>query len=161
MHEGKAALPLIKLHRGHADIHHDGIDLRDAHRGKFGAHRGKARRMEREAAVEAGDERLARSNRIGIAVEGMNTRAGIEQRGRIAARTEGGIDNRHAFARTDRGDHFIEQHGNVRGVLRDHAAPPLRAPAISVSHAACALFHSVPISFNCCGAQMKKNSPAA
>ena len=88
-------------------------------------------------------------------------RARFEQRGGVTARAEGRIDDGHAGARGDRGDHLVEQHGDVGGILRHHAALPFLAPAISFSQAACALFHSGPISFNCCGAQTKKKSPAA
>lgn len=144
MHEGKAPLALIELHRGHADIHHDGIDLRDANRGKFGAHRGKARRMEREAAVEAGDERLACSNRVGIAVEGVHAGASFQQRGGVPARAEGRIDNGHAGTRGQRGDHFVEQHGDVWSGL-GHSAAPFLAVTISLAQAACAPFHSGPM----------------
>ena len=163
MHEGKAACPLVELHRGNADVHHDGIDLGDADGGQLLAHRRKAGRMERKATIVARHQRLPGSDGIGIAVEGVDTGTGLEQRGGVAARAKGRIDDGHARLRLERGEHFIEQHrdvGSRAGEFGRHSATPLRAAATSLAQLACAPFHSGPMPASSAGFQMKKNSPA-
>ena len=159
MHEGKAAFLPVELHRGDADVHHHRIDLRHADAGERGAHRGEALGMEHETALVSRCHRLACRDGIGIPVEGVHVCARLEKGTAVAARAEGCIDDRHARRRADRGDHLVEQHGDV-GRLRRHAAPPFRAAAISLAQLACAPFHAASMRASSSGFQTKKKSPA-
>ena len=105
--EGKAPLALIELHRGYADIHHYGINLRNADARHLLAHRGEALGVERQAPLEFGHHTLPVADRIGIAVESIDTRTSFKQRARIAAGTEGCVDDRHLGLRVDGRDDFF------------------------------------------------------
>ena len=78
----------------------------------------------------------ARGDGIGIAIEGVDGRPGVEQGAGIAARPEGRVHDHVARSRGQRGDHFVEQDGDMR---RGHTFFPLvRASASSIRQAACA-----------------------
>ena len=62
-----------------------------------------------------------RLNRIGVAVERMDGRAGIEQAAGIAARAEGRVDHQRAGHHRQRGDRLVEQDRDMGGDLRGRA----------------------------------------
>ncbi len=65
---------------------------------------------------------------IGVAVEGMDGRAAIEDRAGIAARAEGRVDHHVARLRAERRDNLVEQDRDVR---RAHLRLPFCASAWS------------------------------
>jgi hypothetical protein len=93
--EGETACRLIELHRRNADIHDNAVDPRNSRFGERGDHFGEAARMEDKAGrIFARFGPFAPGfDRIGIAIEGVDGGAGIEQAAGIAARAERGIDD--------------------------------------------------------------------
>ena len=119
--EGKAALGLVELHRRHADVEHDTVDRRRQRLVQPG-----------ELAVDQSqprlglDQRLAIGDGIGIAVEGDDLRPPAQHRTGIAACPERAVDMRLAGRDGERIEHFVEQDGDVRGVVDGgaHSAIP-------------------------------------
>ncbi len=124
--EGKTAFGLIELHRRHAQIHRDAIDLCDADFGHALGHFGKPPGMEHEPlGIGAGfGPFTAFGDGIGITVEGMHDGPAIEQRAGIAAGTEGRVDNDRTGRGIERFDHLVEQDGDMGRVRHVHAAAP-------------------------------------
>ena len=99
---------------------------------------------------------LARRDRIGIAVESVDRRATFEQRTRITAGAEGGVDHDIAGLRIERGDHFVQQDGNVRGTGH---LPLAFTSARKLAQAAFAPAQSSPIWASSTGFHSVKNRP--
>ena len=161
--KGKAALRLIKLHRGDADVHYQPVDLRQTGFGQARNQFGKAARVQHQPGwvFAAFGPRLAQGKRGRIAVKGVNRRASIEQAAGITARTERGIDDDRAGGRGQRRDHFVEQNWDVGRspfVLswsKGHLRPfPARACASRSAQASCASSQSEPILASSAGFQI-------
>ena len=124
--KGEAALRLVELHRGHADIHRHAVDLGDAglghsrrpfRRSGAGAARGAAgllsfRPMRCPAAIASG----SRSKAWTVAPR-------IEDGAGVAARAEGRVDDDVARLRVERVDHFVQQDGDMGSGARSLPAP--------------------------------------
>ena len=157
MREGEAALRLVELHRGYADIHHDPVDPRHACFGQRADHLREAIRVQRQAICILVDHRGAIGDRIGVAVEGVDLRPLVEDRARIAARAEGRVDDHVARLGIERGDHLVEEDGDMRlAHLRFAFAS---ASATSAWQAALAAAQSSPMRISSSGFQTVKNRP--
>ena len=158
--KGEAARGLVELHRGDADIHGDPGHLRDSGIGQRRDHFRKAARMQHQPRrVLAGFRpALPGGDGIGIAVEGMDDGAGIEQGARIAAGAEGRIDDDRAGDQSERHQHFVAQHGNVCNFAHFLLSSPLR----KLAQAALATAHCDPsCCSSTCGAHIVKVSRVA
>ena len=127
--KGKAATGLVELHRGHADVHHYPVNPRNSGLCEAFDHFGKAARVEDQARrLGPGFSPFATGgDGIGIAVEGVNGRPGIEQLAGITTGTKGGVNHHTTGTRRKGREHFIEQNRHMRsggGHLRPF---PLRA----------------------------------
>jgi len=131
--EREAALGLVELHRRDADVHHHGVYRRDAHAPHFLRHQREALRMEAKHPLVAGFQVRALLDRGGIAVERVDTRAGLQQRLAVPARAESGVDDHVAGLRPQRRDHLVEEDRDVR---RGHLRFAF-ASASSLRHSAC------------------------
>lgn len=124
--EREAALGLVELHRGDADIHHDAVDgiqpLRRANLRKVG----EAILDQRQPAAGTVDQVEAAQDRRAVAVDADHAGVGdVEKRAAVAAGAEGGIDINAAGARREIADRLAAEHGNVTGGMDAH--PPPRA----------------------------------
>ena len=142
--EGEAARRLVELHRGDADVHRHAVDAGDPGFGERGDHLRKAPRVEHEARrLLAGLGPLASGgNGVGIAVESVDRRPALEDRAGVSAGAERGVDNEVAGPRVERGDHLVEEDGDVR---RTHFLRPLAASAWNLRHEALARSSCGPI----------------
>ncbi|MCY1235978.1 hypothetical protein D9M72_486120 [compost metagenome] len=130
--EGEAALCLIDLHRGNADIEHDAVQpLGRRIGGKFG----ELRMNKLQPSTPLGDLLLAGGNRRRVAVERDDVGAGLEDCGAVAARTEGAIEDDLAGRRLERRENLRQEDGNVTNrsafgfrntsaLFRHHSASP-------------------------------------
>ena len=110
-HEGKAALGLVELHRGHPDIEHHPID--GAMLGRERIEFGKSAGHEHEATFIFGHQRVGKFLHAGVAVDTDDDGARFEQRARIAARAKRAVDNALAGQRLKRGEHLVQQDRDV------------------------------------------------
>jgi len=127
--EGEAAIRLIKLHGGDADIEDDAVHLLDTARGKRLTHPGKSFRHKRQAPPARSSQRLAALDRVGIAIKSEDAGHSLRKDGLgVTARPEGAVDMRLAGNRGERVDDLFEEDGEVArgGGLRGsaHAFPP-------------------------------------
>ena len=113
--EREPAPGLVELHRGDADVHRHAVDAGDARFGERGDHLGEAARVEHQPrrvglrlrpGAPGGD-------RVGIAVERVHGRAGVEDRAGVAAGAEGRVDDHVARLRRERCEHLAEEDGDV------------------------------------------------
>ena len=125
--KGKAALGAVELHRGHADIEGDAIDLIDAALGERLDHAREALRHQNQHTVIVGFERTAFGDRIGIAIEGDDPGSRGEDRTGVTAGAEGAVDMGFAGHGREARDHFVEENGYMRGNGGHARAPRLAA----------------------------------
>ena len=130
--ERKAAIALVELHRGHADIHHDTVDGCDTLGCADLRQIGKAILDQGQPAVEAVHEIKPAGDRGAVAVDADDLRSrDLQQHPAIAAGAEGGVDINATGARCELLDRFAAEHRDVtRGVTiwtigRGHAPAPL------------------------------------
>ena len=126
--EREAALGLVELHRGHADIHHDAVDRIDALRRADLGELGEAILDQRQPA--AGASTSSAPPAIAVRSRSMRDHAGsrhVEDRAAVAAGTEGRVDIDAAVARREVVDGLTAKHGNVRS--RRSCAMPADRPA--------------------------------
>ena len=125
--KGKAALGLVELHRGNANVEHDAIERQEIFpRGDL-LQLGKARLDQGQPAGGLFDEPGSAKHRQRVAIESQHARARkFEQGARIAARPEGGVEIASALLRIERRDGLGEQHGRVAGVNGLGFAAPAR-----------------------------------
>ena len=112
----KAAAGLVKLHRGHPDIHHDAVDRIDALGGADLGQAGKSRFDQRQPSGRSIDEIEPAGDGGSVAVDADHPGSRhVENHPAIAAGPEGGIDDkcrRHADGASRR----------PRGQARGHVA---------------------------------------
>ena len=123
--EREAALGLVELHRGHADVHHHAIDrgmaLRCADVGEIG----EAVLDQREPAVGSIDQIEAARNRRAVAVDADDAGSGdVEDGAAVAAGAEGGVDIDAAVAGAEHLDRLAAEDGNMARRSRVHAPAP-------------------------------------
>ena len=91
--EGEAALGLVELHRGDADVEHHAVERRRARRGRDAVERAEASRHQRQPVAEAGRPGRGALQRLGVPVDADHPRRpGVEERPRIAAGAEGAVE---------------------------------------------------------------------
>jgi len=96
-------------------------------------------------------------DRIGVAIEGMDSGAGTEQAAGVSACAEGGVHDKVTLLGAQRGNNLIEEHGNMRpkGVLAAHLRAALAEnSAMRARHADLTESHSEPIANSTSGAQI-------
>ena len=125
--EREAALGFIDLHGGHANVEHDAVDALIADES---LHVGEAALAQAEAGRELRHQRLAVTDRRGIAVDGDDAAIGCRKNGaRVTAGAEGAIDVNAPVSRRECTQHFGQHHGDMRrvgGFLRGHGKPKSR-----------------------------------
>ena len=118
----EAALGLVELHRGNADVERDAVEIaRDR------VERAEARLDEPQALGIFGEQRRTAGDRRGIAVERDDAGATRQQGAAVAAGAESAVEIKAAFADLQRVERLFKKYGNV-----SHAATfriPGRAPA--------------------------------
>ena len=77
--EGEAALGLVELHRGDADIERHAVDLVDVAVGKRLTHPGETLRNKRQAPPARSGQGLAILDRLGIAIESEDLAAPLSR----------------------------------------------------------------------------------
>ena len=113
--EGEAALGLVELHRGDADIERDAVDRVDVAVGKRLTHPGETLRHKRQA-LPARGQRLAIPDRFGIAIESEDAgRPFVEDGLGVSARAERAVDMGLAGGDGERLDDIVDEDGDVRG----------------------------------------------
>ncbi len=127
--ERKAALGLIELHRGDADVHHDAIDGVDTLGGAHAVEVGEAILDQGQPSGRTVDQiEPARYRRpIPIDADDTGTR-GIENGAAVAAGAEGRIDVNAAVMGSEQLDRFAAEDRNMTQAGRAHP------PASGVSH---------------------------
>ena len=112
--EREAALGLVELHRGDADIHHDAVDGIDALRRTDLGEIGKAVLDQRQPARGAFDQLEAAGNRRAVAIDRDDAGSRhIQDRAAVAAGAEGGVDIDAAIARARDLDRLAAEHGDM------------------------------------------------
>jgi hypothetical protein len=118
----EAALGLIELHRGNADVHHDAVDRVDALRGADLGEMGEAILDQRQPPIGALDQIEPAGNRRPVAVDADDSgSSGVQDHPAIAAGAEGGVDIDSAVARAQHLDRLAAEHGDVTGGMRTHS----------------------------------------
>jgi hypothetical protein len=114
--EGEAAVGLVELHRGDADIEGHPVDLVNVAGGKRLAHPGETLRNKRQAPPARSGQSLAILDRFGIAIESDDSGRPFIQDGlAVAAGAERAVDMGLAGGHGESGNHLIEEHRDVRG----------------------------------------------
>ena len=121
--ERKAALGLVELHRGNADIHHDAIDRIHALRGADFGQIGESVLDQSEPAARPVDqiEPAGDSGAVAVDADHPGPRH-LEDRPAVAAGAEGRIDKNTAVARREPLDRLAAQYGDMAPIGRGHAA---------------------------------------
>ena len=128
----EAAIGLVELHRGHADIHHDAVDALDALCCANLGQIGEAVLDQCQPAARLIDQIEPGRDRGPVAVDADHPCAGeIENGPAIAAGPEGGVEIDAAVAGLEHLDGFAAQHGNMTRGLRIHAQAPEQVPKLS------------------------------
>ena len=110
--EGEAARGLVDLHGGDADVEHHAVDA--AHRPTSASMSAKRPSRSVRRPRIGRDQRLARADGRGIAVDGDDAGiGGVENGARVAAGAEGAVDIDAAVTRLKRIQHFGQHHGHV------------------------------------------------
>ena len=111
----KTALGGIELRRGDAEIKSDAGDRLDGHRGEQANHLAEAPLDDRQSSAKMLGQIAPAPHRIGVAVNPEDAAACRgEQRHAVAASAEGCVDVDGIVARRQRGEHGVQQDGNVR-----------------------------------------------
>ena len=127
----KAAAGLVKLHRGHPDIHHDAVDRIDALGGADLGQAGKSRFEERQPSGRSIDEIEPAGDGRSVAVDADHPGSrNVENHPAIAAGPEGGIDVNAAVMRTEHPDGLAAKHGDMSRAGRSHARNSGEGPAL-------------------------------
>ena len=127
----KAAAGLVKLHRGHPDIHHDAVDGIDALGGADLGKRGKSRFDQRQPSGRSIDEIEPAGDGGSVAVDADHPGSrNVENHPAIAAGPEGGIDVNAAITRIEHPDGLAAKHGDMSRAGRSHAGTPAQGPAL-------------------------------
>ena len=156
--EGEAALGLVELHRGDADVEGDAVDPVDAVRGKRLTHPGESFRNKRQALPARGSQRLSCLDRFGIAIEGDDAGRSLIQDGLgVAARAERAVHMRLAGGDGERMDDLFGEDGNMGrdGGGGGHDATPLSSSA----SAANSRISASPLFSASCGFQSSNVAP--
>src|SRR5579862_9409883 len=107
----KAALRLVELERGSAEIEHDAVGAR------AGEQHIELRELaphEREAAAELRHQILAARDGVGIAIDAEHAAiGGFENGAGIAAAAEGAVDIMLAVLGREQREHFVQHHGKM------------------------------------------------
>ena len=128
--EREAALGLIELHRGDADVHHDAVDGVDALRGADLGQIGEAVLDQGQPAIGAIDQIEAAGNRGPVAVDADDPGSlRFQDRAAVAAGAEGGVDIDAAVAGSEHLDRLAAEHGNMAWRQPNSFASPGRIPA--------------------------------
>ena len=115
--EGKAALRVLELVRGQAEVEHDAVEALDAGGGKVSGHVAEATFEHREL-VPLGSQPPPARDRGRVAIEAVQTPgAGREDRAAVAAAAEGGIEIDAARTHGERRQHLAQQHRDVTAGL--------------------------------------------
>ena len=123
--EREAALGLIELHRGNADIHHDAIDGGCAFRGADLGEVGEAVLDQGQPAVRPVDQIEPASNRRPVAVDADDAGSpDIEDRAAVAAGAEGCVDIDAAVTGSEHLDGLAAENGDMTWRSRVHAPAP-------------------------------------
>jgi len=123
--EGEAALGLVELHRGDADVERHAVDRLHTVVGKRLTHPAETLRNQRQAPPARGRQSLAGSNRVRIAIEGEYTgRALVEDLLGIAAGAEGAVDMGLAGGDGEAVRDLVEKHRLVGRRGEVHAPSP-------------------------------------
>ena len=114
--EREAALGLVELHRGHAEIEHDAVDRGVAEFLRDAIERGEALLDQRQPAAGRLDQTGAVRDRALVAVDADDLRiGGGEDRAAVAAGAEGAVDVDAAVANVQQLERRPREHGNVTG----------------------------------------------
>ncbi len=123
--EREAALRLVDLHGGHADIEHHAIGGDEAGGAGERLEVGEAALDQRQPPAARGDERGARLHRARVAVDRQHAAAHLQDGARIAAGAEGAVD---VAATLDDGE-VVESLGQEDGRVAGQSASTLRGGA--------------------------------
>ena len=123
--EREAALGLVELHRGNADVHHDAVDcghaLRRADVGKVG----ESVLDQGQPAVGLIDQIESAGNRRPVAVDADDPGSrDIEDRAAVAAGAEGRVDIDAAVPGIEHLDRLAAENGDMAWRSRAHAPSP-------------------------------------
>ena len=143
-HEGEAALRLVELHGGNAEVQHNAVHPVPADGARRVLHLREWRLDQPEPPARGGFEPAASRNGRGIAVEGQHAAIHrIEDRARIAARTVCAVNEALRRPRLERSQHFLKEHRDVtdrfaNGRRALYRPPPIRhylfAPSLAPLH---------------------------
>ena len=123
--EREAALGLIELHRGNADVHHDAIDGGGAFRGADLGEVGEAVLDQGQPAVRPVDQIEPAGNRRPVAVDADDAGSrDIEDRAAVAAGAEGRVDIDAAVTGREHLDRLAAENGDMAWRSRAHAPAP-------------------------------------
>ena len=136
--EREAALRLVELHRGDADVEDDAVERQHFLARRLGGEIRETRLRKSEPPAELLHQRRTGGDRFRIAVERQHPRVRrrFENRARISARAECAVEIFSARARFERGEGFCTKHGNVPGGSACGSGSPLAA-ALHHSRAPC------------------------
>ena len=136
--EGKAALGLVELHGGHAEIQRHAVQRRLQPVGQQGLHVAEAALDDLQAPGVTGRQFAAARHGAGIAVDAPDGAVGgLQDRAAVAAGAEGAVNVNGAVARRQGFQHFLQQDRLVRslglgaacaGRHRAHRPPPVFPP---------------------------------
>ena len=112
--EREAALGLVELHRGDADVHHDAVDRHQALRGADLGEIGEAVLDQRQPAGRLIDQIEAAGNGRAVAVDADHAGSrDFEDGPAVAAGPEGGVDIDPAVAGREHLDRLAAEHGDM------------------------------------------------
>ena len=123
--EREAALGLVELHRGNADVHHDAIDGGRALRGADVGEVGESVLDQGQPAVGLVDQIEAAGNRRPVAVDADDPGSrDSEDRAAVAAGAEGRVDIDAAVPGSEHLDRLAAENGDMAWRSRAHAPSP-------------------------------------
>ena len=136
MPKGEAALRLVELHGGHADVEDHAVDRLI----RIFVQPGKGPLHETQPSAGRGLHRLPVADRVGIAVDRNHPGTRREQRARVAAGAERSVDENLPLRRIERPQHLVEKNRNVAGRsatgvveaagTRHHSVSPVMRPVV-------------------------------
>ena len=144
--EREAALGLVELHRGDADIEHDAVERRHLEALGLFRQRTEARFGQGQPPAHRRDETGTAGDRTRVAVEReqRRLRLALQKRARIAAGAEGAVEIAAACFKGERVERLFHQHRDMRFAAHAGLAPNVRRTSRSFALASsrCALKRS-------------------